>query len=106
MPLASVSLLGRIALDRFISRWCGGYCQPSIRFSHPQVIVPCACFSYLYTSCIRSRFPCRVNSGGHVKRSKYIDTHAVFYRKAILFGMYRLIPFTPIFTENQELSTC
>ena len=87
MPLVSVSLLSRIALGRFMSGLCRGYCQPSIRFSHPQVIVPLVCFSYLYTFCIRSRFPCRVNSGGHVKRSKYINTHAVLYRKAILFGM-------------------
>lgn len=87
MPLVSVSLLGQIAIDCFMSGLCRGYYQPSIRLSHPQVIVPFVCFSYSYTSCIRSRFPCRVNSGGHVKRSKYINTHAVLYRKAVLFGM-------------------
>ena len=81
MSLASVSLLGQIALDCFMSRWCGGYCQPSTRFSHPQVIVPLVCFSYPYTFGIRSRFPCRVNSGGHVKRSKYIDISAVLMEK-------------------------
>ena len=87
MSLASVSLLGRIALDRFMSRLSGGYYQSSIRFSHPQVIVPSAYFPHLYTFSIRSRFPCRVNFGGHVKRLKYIDISAVLYRKAVLSPM-------------------
>lgn len=63
----------------------------STYFSHPQVIVPFVCFSYPYTFSIRSRFPCRVNSGGHVKRSKYIDISAILMEKLYFSGCNTLM---------------
>lgn len=98
-----------------MSGLCRGYCQPSIRFSHPQVIVPFVCFSYSYTFCIRSRFPCRVNSGGHVKRSKYIDISAILMEKLYFSGcntLMRISTSYPIYArfyrdrETIKLLTC
>ena len=80
----------------------------STYFSHPQVIAPLVCFSdiqYLFT--IHFLFlAVSITQSVGFRYSDNAYRHAVLYRKAILFGMYRLIPFTLISTENQELSTC
>ena len=89
MPLVSVSLLGQIALDCFMSRLCGGYYQPSIRFSYPQVIVPFVCFSdiqYLFTIHLLFFAVSNTRSVGF-RYSDNVYRHAVLYRKAMLFGM-------------------
>lgn len=100
MPLVSVSLLCIIAVGCFMSRLSGGYCQPSIIISHPQVFVAFECFRNLYTFNILFCFRCHVNYDKKVNRYRNINSSTVQYRKVILFRGVTSYPYLRQFLQK------